>query len=203
MTGSAIRIALLALPLLLTACAPLQPARPAAPAAIRAYQQSIELGGRLSVRYETLHGEEALHGGFQWSQAGPATSVVLLSPLGQAMARIDVTPATATLLQAGQPARSAPDPDTLTATTLGWPLPVAGLRDWLQGFAIDEQGRQFIASPQNTSVNTRDGWLVLYPAWVDDGAGTPRPRRIDLSRRTAQAGEVAIRIVIDTWQPTS
>jgi outer membrane lipoprotein LolB len=32
-------------------------------------------------------------------------------------------------------------------------------------------------------------------------AAPQRPRRIDLERNTEQAGKVAIRIVIDTWQP--
>lgn len=197
-----LRAAALLLPLLLAGCAALQGDAPqAAGGASRNYQQAIDLGGRLSVRYEMRHGEEAVHGSFQWQQTPAQTSVTLLSPLGQTVARIDMNPSGAALERAGQPVRSAPDVDVLTADTLGWPLPVAGLRDWLQGFGTDLNGNTFVATPQSAPVTTRDGWQLHYPAWQDDGAGAPRPRRIDLARRTEQAGEVAIRIVIDTWQP--
>lgn len=192
---------LLALPLLLGGCAALAPeAPPPVTVAQRTYHPAIEMGGRLSVRYETRTGEQALHGSFHWVQTPTDTQVTLLSPLGQAVARIIVTPAGATLLQPGQPPRTADDVDALTAQALGWPLPVAGLRNWLQGFTIDAQGERFIATPQVDTVVTNDGWLVQYPNWEREETGAVRPRRIDLVRQTPQAGEVAIRLVLDTWQ---
>src|SRR5438445_537267 len=82
-------------------------------------------------------------------------------------------------------------------------LPVAGLRDWLQGYATGADGRRFIASAEHDSVNTRDGWRIRYVSWQDEpassGAAITRPKRIDLARSTAQAGEVSMRIVIDSW----
>jgi outer membrane lipoprotein LolB len=50
-----------------------------------------------------------------------------------------------------------------------------------------------------TDVATRDGWRIRYAGWQDDTPPT-RPKRIDLERYTAQAGDVSIRIVIDKWQ---
>ncbi|MFD2270583.1 lipoprotein insertase outer membrane protein LolB [Undibacterium arcticum] len=101
-------------------------------------------------------------------------------------------------------AARAADVDALAADALGWPLPVAGLREWLQGFATNVDGRRFIASAQNDSVNTRDGWRIRYVSWQDEpdrnGATITHPKRIDLARSTAQAGEVSMRIVIDSWQ---
>ena len=187
-----------ALSLLLAGCASLAP--PAAPSAptTRIFQQTINLGGRLSMRYQAGDKEESLHGNFTWTQTPSDTTVTLLSPLGQTLAIITATPDGATLAQGGQQLRSASDVDTLTANTLGWPLPVAGLREWLQGFAIDRSGQPFVASPQADKVETRDGWLIHYPVWTKDDA--THPRRIDLARNTAQAGDVSIRIVIDTWQ---
>jgi outer membrane lipoprotein LolB len=189
----------LALPLLLAGCASLvpPPAEPI-PAAARSFHDSITLGGRLSVRYQGVRGEEALHGSFAWTQAPAQTNVTLLSPLGQTLAVIDVTPQGATLTQSGRPTRAAADVDTLTAAELGWPLPVAGLRDWLQGFAVDDAGRRFVATPQKSEVTTRDGWRIRYANW-QSGASI-YPKRIDLARATAQAGDVSIRIVIDSWQ---
>lgn len=197
------RIAALAFPLLLAACAAIPPQsanQPASQIAARRFQPTIDLGGRLSVRYQGEYREEALHGGFTWSQTPSSVNVMLLSPLGQTLAVIDETPDGATLTQAGQPARHAPDVDSLTIRTLGWPLPVSGLRDWLQGFATDTAGRRFIATPHTPDVTTNDGWRIHYANWEDDGTTSDHPRRIDLERFTRQAGAVSLRIVIDTWQ---
>lgn len=179
---------------LLTGCATVAPP-PTEPAA-RSFHKQIDIGGRLSLRYTQGGSEEAVHGNFRWTQSNQRTKVSLLSPLGQTLAVIEVAPDYATLFQSGQPPRSAVDADTLAASALGWPLPVAGLRDWLQGFAIDAAGQPWQAQPGGpTEVLTRDGWRVSYPAWEGN-----RPRRVDLARDT-QAGPVAMRIVIDDWQP--
>lgn len=199
---------LFALPLLLAGCATINAPAPGAPSASaqqappRAYHETIDLGGRLSVRYQENDRDQALHGSFTWMQRPGRTIVTLLSPLGQTIATIDITPNLATLTQAGQAPRTAPDVDALTASALGWPLPVSGLRDWLQGFAPDAEGRHAIASPQSgeSSVTTPDGWRIHYASWQED-ATPSHPKRIDLERNTVQAGDVAIRIVIDTWQP--
>lgn len=203
----------MALPPLLLAAALVGCATPVTPpsatgaseqaAAARTYHPSIALGGRLSVQYQRNGQDEAVHGGFTWQQTAQATHVELLSPLGQILAIIDVDPGRAVLTQAGQPPRTADDADALAADTLGWPLPVAGLRDWLQGFAVDAQGNRWRAPPgDNASVVTQDGWKITYAGWQPDGeAGAMRPRRIDLTRTTPQAGTVAMRIVIDNWQP--
>ena len=164
---------------------------------------TIDLGGRLSVRYQRNGSEEAIHGSFSWSQSANRTLVTLMSPLGQTLATIEISPGEAILTQAGQPVRRATDPDALAAEALGWPLPVAGLRDWLQGRATDANGQQVIASPDSTTpILTRDGWTLQYGSWDTDGpTGTVHPKRIDLARTTQAAGNVAIRIVIDNWKP--
>lgn len=190
----------LTLTLALTACTSLAP--PAAPQA-RAYREAIDLGGRLSVHYQKNGKEEALHGSFTWVQSARHASVTMLSPLGQTLATIEVTPASSTLTQAGQIPRVADDVDALAAEALGWPLPVAGLRDWLQGFAIDAEGRRITALPgEAATLTTRDGWRIRFDSWHSDGPtpGPSHPGRIDLERRTAQAGQVSIRIVIDYRQ---
>lgn len=167
-------------------------------ASVSEYRQTIELAGRISVRYQKDGKEEALHGSFTWSQTPGHTLVTLLSPLGQTLATIDVTPDISSLIQAGQEPRSATDVDTLAAQALGWPLPVSGLRGWLQGFASDDAGRPFIARSQaaTNAVTTPDGWRIQYLGWDDES----HPKRIDLERLTAQAGAVAIRIIIDSRQ---
>lgn len=176
-------------------------------AAPRPYHPTISLGGRLSVRYQENGAEQAVHGSFTWNQSPERTLVTLLSPLGQVIATIDINSRLATLTQAGQPPRTAANVDELVAAAFGWPLPVAGMRDWLQGFGIDASGQRFVATTDAVPsvVSTQDGWRLQYATWNETGR-TPaqhHPRRIDLERKTAQAGDVSLRIVIDEWQPGS
>ncbi|CAN5220232.1 lipoprotein insertase outer membrane protein LolB [soil metagenome] len=189
---------------LLPACAGLSSssrnAGPTLERASRAYQDTVELSGRLSVRYQKDGTEEALHVNFTWQQSSERTLVSILSPTGQILATIEILPDSATLAQAGQAPRIAKDVDALTAQTLGWSFPVAGLRDWLQGFGVDGDGRNFVASPANgdTPVITKDGWRIQYVSWHDE-SGPVRPKRIDLERATTQGGNVNLRIVVDGW----
>lgn len=190
---------------MLGACASIAPPTETATeqaGATRKYQEAITLAGRLSVQYQKDDKDEAIHGSFTWKQSKDHSSIAILSPLGQILATIEVTPDNATLIQSGQPPRSAADVDLLVTQTLGWPLPVSGLRNWLQGFANNANNKSFVATASNNKVSTRDGWNIQYPTWESDQQ-TPaqeRPKRIDLERQTEQAGKVAIRIVLDTWQ---
>ncbi|HTN65869.1 MAG TPA: lipoprotein insertase outer membrane protein LolB [Burkholderiaceae bacterium] len=190
--------------LLLAGCASLAPPPAGGPAPAPSYRNTIDLGGRLSVRYRQNGRDEAIHGSFTWTQAPQRTELILLSPLGQTLARIEVTPAAATLTQANQPQRTAADVDALASQSLGWPLPVAGLRDWLQGFVTTVDGqRQAVPRTPGAMVQS-DGWRIQYTDWADDGDyAAVRPKRIDLERNGAPGGNgadpVAIRIVIDNW----
>lgn len=168
----------------------------------RQYHQRIDLAGRLSVQYQRNGNDESLHASFTWQQTPTHSMVTILSPLGQILATIETNPNGATLIESGQPARSATDVDALAARALGWPLPVAGLHKWLQGFATSNAQRAFVATPNQQTVMTQDGWQIQYPDWqAVDGSTEQRPKRIDLTRSTEQAGKVNIRIVLDRWQP--
>jgi len=161
------------------------------------YRETIDLTGKLSVNYQKDGRRESITGNFNWEQRPGAIDVALISPLGQTVATINVTPTAATLVQGGQEPRSADDIDSLTQQTLGWPLPVSGLRDWLQGYALDGQGRRFRASPANNTVTTGDGWRLRFVEWQDPAAAQPAPRLIQAER--AASGDItdlAIRIVI-------
>lgn len=181
---------------LLAGCAT-GPAR-LAQAPVAAYRDTIDLGGRLTVNYRKDGNPESVSGQFTWSQRPGRIDVSLASPTGQTMAQISVTPTSATLVQTDQVVRTAADIDTLSAQALGWSLPVAGLRDWLQGYATDADGKRFVASPANSSVFTQDGWRLRFVSWQDATAAHPVPRRIDAERSAGPASdELAIRILID------
>jgi outer membrane lipoprotein LolB len=167
-------------------------------ATVGAYRDSIDLSGRLSVNYQKDGKVESLTGNFDWTQRPGRVDVELASPLGQTMATIAVTPGSATLTQAGRAPVSASDIDSLSQQTLGWPLPVSGLRDWLQGYAVDAQGQRFSASPANNTVTTKDGWRLRFVEWHNPNAAQPVPRVIHAER--AAAGDIqdlVIRIVVN------
>jgi outer membrane lipoprotein LolB len=167
---------------------------PLSQAPVAAYRDTVNLAGRLSVNYQKDGKPESITGKFNWQQTPGRVDVSLASPLGQTIAAISVTPESATLTQADRPPRVAKDLETLTAESLGWSLPVSGLRDWLQGYATGADGKRFTASPGNSNVTTKDGWRLRFVSW-QDGAGAPQPKRIDADRNDGQ--ELQIRIVID------
>ena len=167
-------------------------------AAVAPYRDSVELAGRIAINYSRDGKQESLSGKFTWQQSKANTDVSLISPTGQTVAVINVTPTSATLKQSGKE-RTAPDLDSLTTQALGWTLPVSGLRDWLQGYAVARDGSRFVATPANDTVITRDGWKLDYVSWQDDAAAVPQPKRIDVTRiALGQAvDDMSIRIVID------
>jgi outer membrane lipoprotein LolB len=175
------------------------PSAPRSSAAVAPYRDSLELTGRIAINYSRDGKKESLNGKFTWQQSKANTDVSLISPTGQTVAVINVTPSSATLKESGKQALTAPDLDSLTQKTLGWTLPVSGLRDWLQGYATGSDGKRFVASPANDNVITRDGWKLEYMSWQDDAAAVPQPKRIDVTRiALGQAvDDMAIRIVID------
>ncbi len=167
-------------------------------APVAAYRDAIELSGHLLVNFEKDGKPDTISVKFTWSQTPGAVDASLLSPLGQTVAMIKVTPQAATLTQGEKAPRVAKDIDTLTAQTLGWPLPVSGMRDWLQGYATGAGGKRFAASPATNRVTTADGWNLTFVSWQDDQAAQPVPKRIDAERAAnAAGGALVLRIVLD------
>ncbi|MGO4380120.1 lipoprotein insertase outer membrane protein LolB [Pseudoduganella sp. RAF53_2] len=168
-----------------------------APVCSAASGDAVDLHGRLAVKYTQNSEPKSMTVNYSWSQTPQCTNVALSMPIGSTIATIEVTPEQAVLTESGKPPRSAPDIDTLTARILGWSLPVAGLREWMQGYATAADGKRFNASPGNTDVTTKDGWRLSFVSW-QDGSNPPKPKRIDAERSASgQIEEVSLRIVID------
>lgn len=185
---------------LLAGCAT-APQAPLSSAPVAPYADTLALQGRLAVNYRRDGRQESISGSFTWRQQAERTDVTLISPLGQAIATIAVTPTEAVLKQGSEPPRSAPDVDALSARSLAWPLPVAGLRDWLQGYAVAADGKRFAASPAQSQVTTRDGWQLDFAEWQPD-ANPPKPRIIKARRGPGgDVEDIEIRIVVDGANP--
>lgn len=167
---------------------------------VRTCQDTVNAKGRFSIQYHTGHKKESLHGKFDWKQTLDYTVITLFSPLGQTVARIEVSPEMTTFVSPGHSPRSADNAEELIRTELGWTLPVSGLRDWLQGCATDMQGHAFVATPVSKQVITNDGWQINYVTWSEESS-VPLPKRIDLTKGSHDTRDVDIqlKLVIDEW----
>ncbi len=186
--------------LTLAGCGTLAPTPAPAPDSARQFHEHINVGGRLAVRYQQDGKPQSVQGKFVWQQSAARTDIELASPLGQTLARITLLPGSAILEQSGKPTAEAADASALTRTVFGWPLPVEGLRYWLQGFVRTLAGELLAVPVGDGNEQEGDGWRVRYMSWQQiDGRHVPK--RIDFSRIEADAGEIALRLVIDDWQP--
>lgn len=163
------------------------------------YHDDISLTGRLSVSYQQQGKPQALQGKFNWDQTTSATHITLYTPLGQTIAQIVIEPDRAMLQQSGEALRIARDVSALTTDTLGWPLPVTGLKEWLQGFYTDAQGKKSVTYGDNQTHYHSDGWEIRYLQWQDDTSTVSFPKRIDLKHQSKHNGEITLKIVIDSW----
>ena len=153
--------------------------------------QSID--GRISVRYRNLDDgkEEALSGRFAWTASGDDLELSLLDPLGQTVALIRSGARRSTITFRDGRRVEGDSPEALTQQTLGWTVPLGGLRSWLEG-------RPSPASPAATLDDGRirqDHWTLRFTPPDDAPAGAP-PRRIDLTYPGPPA-EIEMRLVID------
>lgn len=165
----------------------------------RAYQERLTLGGRLSVRFPQDGKPQSVQGKFLWSQQRDSTTIELYSPLGQTLARIAIEPGRAVLESARGRRRVAATADALTEQTLGWPLPVDGMRYWLQGFVRSGEHALLAATPDGNDSFDSDGWRIRVASWQQAGDAA-LPKRIDLERKDIASGEIALRLVIDEWR---
>lgn len=167
----------------------------AGPARIAGDGQAFERTGRFAVNVtEAGAAPEAVQGGFAWQDTGRVLRLDLTNPLGSTLARIVVEPSGAALEYADGTTERAADADALLAKVVHTPLPVEGLRDWLQGRVAvagpvaqlerDEQGRP-VAFVQG-------GWQLRLSRYDDSGPGLLRLDRRDGARK------ISVRLVVDT-----
>jgi len=182
---------------LLSACTSITPPVANQPLAARHYQTQIDMAGRLSAQYEANYRPQSISVNFTWSQTPQQTLIGLNSPTGQTVATILIDARGAQLTEAGKAPRFATDINQLSTDVLGWPLPVAGLRDWLQGYLNSEHATLITKATSDQAFNV-DGWQLRYVSWENE-ATFERPKRLDMSRLTDQVGMVTLRIVVDNW----
>jgi len=149
--------------------------------------------GRFALRVETTGGEQnAVQGGFAWRDDGRTQQLDLANPLGSTLARVDIDRDGAVLTRANGEQAWAANPDVLLAHTLGRPIPVASLRDWLRGHMNQAQAlevqRDGAGHPEHF---VQDGWQVWLSRYDTQG-----PRLLRLRRQDA-GQSIDVRLVVD------
>ena len=175
---------LFALTILLTACTTVPVIPPD-----RAY------AGRFSAT--TISGErrESVSGRFSLEIRGAKQVLELASPLGTTVARIEVEPGGARATGPGVQEVRGADADALTEQLLGWPLPVSGLPDWIEGRPVPERIAQVQRDRGRVVLLEQDGWTIHLPEAFE---GNARPRRLVLERpAAANTPSVVLRLIVD------
>lgn len=154
---------------------------------------SFQRSGRfaLSVNY---HGgkQDAVQGGFAWLDTGSQLKLDLANPLGSTLARVEVDSVHAVLTRTDGSVIAARHPDALVEQVLGSPIPVAGLRNWLQG----RTGNHTVTLLEKNSDNqilsfSQDGWRVRLSRYDQYG-----PKLLQLNRHDVQR-DISVRLVTD------
>ncbi|WP_432422227.1 lipoprotein insertase outer membrane protein LolB [Robbsia betulipollinis] len=150
--------------------------------------------GRFAVRYPDANGETRnAYGNFSWDEQADAVTLSLRNPLGSVLAIVVATPTSATLELPNQAPRTASNVEELMQASLGFPMPVSGLRYWLKDQAAPQSHAKTTtdANGRITQI-VQDGWQIDYVAFADAAAagvtdatgGHPTAvRRMNLARK--------------------
>ena len=202
-----IRAVLLCSLMLLAGCAALAPRAPSpapvdprearwtAHCALVGAVDDFTLSGRIAIQ----RGAEGGGARLRWRQSGALSDLRVMAPMAQGTFRLQGE-ATRVVLTAPDGRRhEAPDFEALMAAHLGWSFPVEGARFWVRGIPdpAEPVGNLNLDAEGRLRDLAQSGWRisVLDYREVD---GRTLPARLFLN-----AGELQIRLVIDTWQLTS
>jgi outer membrane lipoprotein LolB len=147
-------------------------------------QTSRSYQGRFAVQYNDQNGQQRnAYGNFSWQERGDTVTLQLRNPLGQTLAIVTSSPASATLELPNRPPLTADNVSTLMQNALGFTLPVEGLRYWLQPSPAPTSRAKTEKDPDQPSrlkQITQDGWTIDYLAYAD--APATGVKRLNLSR---------------------
>lgn len=158
--------------------------------------QAFSLKGRLGVVTQ----KQGFSGSIEWQHQAnkdhqtSLDNIDVYSPLGSKVANITKTPSQVTLTDQKGHTIKANDAETLTETTLGFRLPLAGLSDWALGkptaskiaaASWDTQGRLLTLK--------QDGWDIGFENYLES-KGTFLPNKIVL-----KSEKVNLKLLVENW----
>ncbi len=184
--------------LALSGCATQAPREPSTSKATTSLstQTSRAYHGRFAVQYLDQNGQQRnAYGNFDWKETGSTITLQLRNPLGQTLAIVTSSPASATLELPNRQPLTADNVSTLMQNALGFALPIEGLRYWLQPSVAPDSHASTTADPQDAQRLAQihqDGWTIDYVAYAD--APATGVKRVNLTRAEPP---LEIKLVLD------
>lgn len=153
--------------------------------------QGFYLSGRIGVQYDG----QGFSGSLQWRHGGAADEILILSPLGQGVARIIRNAQGVMLTTSDEQVYHARDAESLTRQELGWELPLQGLQYWVLGLAApgSEAGREWDQEKRLSQLR-QDHWRIDYLNYRS-AQGLSLPGKIVMSN-----DRIEVKLVIDHWR---
>jgi outer membrane lipoprotein LolB len=192
----------LAILLVLPACAPRAIRPAAAPDLARAEQllseresllferDRFDLAGRIAIS----DGKDGGSGRFDWQQRGAAYSLRFAAPVTARSWRLEAQPGQALLIESNGAVRVANTAEELLQRELRWHLPSDSLRYWVLGMRAPgaESDVEFDEEGQ-LALLRQSGWEIRYVQF-DGTHNPPLPRKL-----FARSGEHQVRISVRKW----
>lgn len=148
--------------------------------------------GRIALRTE----ENAWHATLHWVQRESAYRIRLMAPLGQGTLQITGDDSRVTLRTSENEVYRAVDPESLLSDTLGWSVPVKGLRFWLTGlddpYGPPPEHRLDVAG--RLEHLNQSGWAIDYERYEGD-----EPLALPTKLQLRNEG-LAMRVVVNRWE---
>lgn len=150
---------------------------------------TFQLQGRIGVRY----GTQGFSGNFNWQHGVQGDEILLLSPLGQAVARI-ARDAAGVQLDTPDGRYLAQDTAELTQRILGWRLPLDGMQYWVTGQQAPGDEANITRDAARNVIRLRQQqWEIEYPEYRAEGA------YVLPSRIVMRNGTLELKLVVDKW----
>jgi outer membrane lipoprotein LolB len=155
--------------------------------------------GRFAAIAISAERSETVSGLFTVEVRGARQTIDLSTPVGMTVARIEIEPGRAMATGPQMQTISGSDADQLIEGLIGWPLPVAGLVDWIDGRPSPDRPASTQRQGERVSEIVQDGWTIRY---VEYSSVTQRPRRLLLERQPVGAGPaLSVRVIVDEPAP--
>lgn len=192
-------VAVIAILLTATACAPLWQQRPASEPDLLwqlRYQALVQFDQwQLQGRTAITQGKEGWNAGLRWQENRGVYQIKIEGPFSQGGITLDGDASQAVLVMADGQKISAADPEVLIKEALGIQLPVSALRDWVRGIPYSSMNidrLELDAEGQITHL-VQQGWDISFLKYVPFGIYS-MPAKIFIKNQ-----DLSLRLAVTRW----
>lgn len=150
---------------------------------------SFTLSGKLQVQTAQRQFSAPIH----WVHTVDGDTIFLMGPMGEVVARLDVTRLGA-VLRTQKEERRADQPGVLLETVTGYAFPVDGFSSWVLGKPKSARAENFLwRKDGHLLALAEDGWQIRYTAYQEI-QGLLLPQKVEVERPEAR-----VVLIIESW----